>query len=68
MPGVPPVATPVVAPMVITEELPLLHVPPLTAVENDDEAPEQMPILPVIAAGSAFTVMTFVTPQPKDVL
>ena len=56
MPCTPPVTTPDNEPTVATPGVALVHVP-LAASLNDIEDPEHTVVLPLIAAGGAFTVM-----------
>jgi hypothetical protein len=55
-----PVTTPEVIPTVATEKLLLHHVPPDVALDNVVVEPEQTVAVPVMAAGSALTVIFFV--------
>lgn len=55
--------TPVVAPMVATDGVPLLHVPPPISVSVDDE-PTHAPATPDIADGNGLTVIGVVIVQP----
>lgn len=59
---------PVVAPMVATEVLLLLHVPPDVAIDSAEVAPAQTLEAPVISAGSVSTVTTIVLKQPDVIL
>jgi hypothetical protein len=45
--------------------LALLQVPPAVVVLNADVSPVQIVVLPVIAAGNPFTVITIVWLQPE---
>ena len=56
VPGVTPVTTPLPGTMVATRGSPLLQVPPALASLKFVVAPTQTELLPVIAAGSGFTV------------
>jgi hypothetical protein len=58
-----PVITPVDAPTVATEVLPLLQVPPDVASETVVVAPVQTVVVPVIADGAPLTVIAFVEKQ-----
>jgi hypothetical protein len=60
----PPVNKPDVKPIEATVVLALLHVPPDMASANVVVAPEQIPVVPVIADGWGFTVSIAVTEQP----
>ena len=59
-----PVSNPVAEPMVATDVLLLLHVPPVVASINVVVAPAQIVVAPVIAPGSGFTVIVVVVGQP----
>jgi hypothetical protein len=61
-----PVATPVDEPMVATDVLPLLQVPPLVASVKVVVAPTHTESAPDIAAGIALTVNALVAAQPVD--
>jgi hypothetical protein len=66
VPAFTPVATPPVV-IVAVEVLPLAHVPPVVVLLNEIVEPAHTDVVPVIAAGNAFTVTTFVAavvPQP----
>ena len=60
-----PLTTPV-EPMVASEVLLLLHVPPAVALLSVTDAPVHNPAVPFIAVGIAFTVAVVVTEQPVD--
>jgi hypothetical protein len=62
-----PLITPLAAPIVATDVLPLLHKPPVTASLHVVAAPMHTLPLPVIADGSALTVIVFVTMQPAPI-
>jgi hypothetical protein len=64
VPTVTPVTIPVDEPMVATDVLLLLHVPPPVALDNVVVAPTQTDNVPVIAAGNEFTVTTLVAAHP----
>ena len=59
-PATTPVTTPVADPTVATAGLLLLHVPPLGVHDSAVVALSHTAAVPVIAAGAAFTVITFV--------
>jgi hypothetical protein len=59
-----PYITPVDDPIVATETVLLLHVPPEVALDKDADALWQILLGPVIAPGTAFTVMGLVAAQP----
>jgi len=59
-PATTPVTTPVADPTVATAVLLLLHVPPTVAHARGVETPTHTVAVPVIAAGVALTVITFV--------
>jgi hypothetical protein len=59
-PGVIPVTIPVVEPMVATEVLLLFQVPPRVALLSVRVAPTHTFVVPVMAAGVAYTVTFFV--------
>ena len=61
-----PVAIPVDEPMVATDVLPLLQVPPLVASVKVVVAPTHAERVPEIAAGIALTVNALVAAQPVD--
>jgi len=61
VPAVAPLVTPEDAPMVATAGDPLLHVPPKDASLSVVTPPGQRVSVPVIDAGSGFTVTTVVT-------
>ena len=63
-PPVIPVRIPVVAPMVPTAVLLLLHVPPVVASPRVVVLPAHIVVVPVIPPGVGFTVMTVVVLQP----
>lgn len=63
VPGPTPTATPVVEPIVATDVVPLLHVPPTVEVLNVVDAPWQILVVPVMAAGNGITVNVFVVKQ-----
>ncbi len=60
VPAVIPDTTPVPAPTVATAVLLLLHAPPVLVVLSVVVCPTQALVLPVMAAGSGFTVATAV--------
>ena len=62
-PATMPVTIPVLL-IVPVAKLPLLHVPPVVASLSDVVNPAQTCAVPVIAAGTAFTVTIDVTVQP----
>jgi len=68
VPDVTPLTTPVVEPMVATEVLVLLHVPPDVPSVNVVVLPAQTEVVPEIVAGTAFTVTTAIARQPPDTL
>ena len=58
-----PAVTPYTLPLTFTVSIAvllLLHVPPAVASVNADTEPIQVHIVPVIASGSGFTVITVV--------
>jgi hypothetical protein len=55
---------PVPAPTVATAVLLLVHVPPVGVDASVDVLPKQIPVVPVMAVGIAFTVTTAVLKQP----
>jgi hypothetical protein len=62
-----PAAPPVTAPLAITVAIPgltLVHVPPVVASANVEEAPIHIFIPPDIAAGAALTLIILVTVHP----
>jgi hypothetical protein len=61
---VPAVTTPVDEPMDATALLLLVHVPPAVALLSAVVCPEHTASVPVMAAGSAFTVISAVIGQP----
>jgi len=62
-----PVTKPVLDPIVATDVLLLLHVPPLAAGSLKTEvSPTQALVTPVTIEGGALTVTTVVTRQPED--
>ena len=63
-PAVVPVTTPVPETTVATELDPVVHDPPGVASDNVVVRPEQMTLVPVIAAGRALTVKPEVVKQP----
>jgi hypothetical protein len=65
VPGTAVVRRPVPGLMVATAVLPLLHVPPETALLSEVVIPEQRPVAPVMGA-VAFTVTGLVTKQPPS--
>ena len=54
--------------MLATPGLVLLHKPPVLSVDSSVVLPIHTPRLPVVAAGSAFTVMVFVRTQPVPIV
>lgn len=63
-PAATPVTTPVDEPIVATVTLLLAHVPPVLALLSVVVAPVHTDVVPVIAAGSGFTVTTIDLAQP----
>ena len=63
-PIVKPAARPVDVPIVATAVLVLLHEPPGTASENNEDDPRQMVALPVIGLGNGVTVIGKVAAHP----
>ena len=61
-----PATTPVAVPTVAIAELDVLHEPPPVAEERVVLEPTQVLAVPLIAAGSAFTVTVAVRRQPVD--
>jgi hypothetical protein len=57
-PVVTPVTTPVVGSTVATAALPLFHVPPVVASASDVTEPGHTIVVPDIAGGTGFTVIT----------
>lgn len=55
---------PVADPTVATAVFPLVHVPPDVLLENVVVAATQITLVPIIEAGSAFTVTTAVLKHP----
>jgi hypothetical protein len=66
VPALIPLTTPVELPTVATAVLLLLHVPPPVAHESVVEPPAQALVVPVIAAGTEFTVRTAVDRHPLE--
>ena len=64
MPLATPYTTPVETPTVPTRPLLLLHVPPAGVPVSVVVLPAQIVVVPVMGAGSAFTVATAVLKQP----
>jgi len=64
VPAETPVTTPVVDPVVATLALPLLHVPPATALSRVVDPPEHTFRIPEIADGTSVTVSTTALRQP----
>ncbi len=60
MPAVSPLTTPVEEPMVATDMLLLLQLPPVVASDNVVVLPTHTAAVPVMPAGSGFTVATAV--------
>lgn len=58
-----PDTTPVLAPTVAIDVLPLVHVPPVVALLSVVFVPSHISNVPVIAAGSGFTVAVAVRIQ-----
>ena len=64
VPGATPVTTPVDASTIAILVLVLVHTPPVVALENVVVRASHNVLTPVIAAGTAFTVMVFIVRQP----
>ena len=58
--------TPEALPIVATDVVPLLHVPPEVVLLNVVLPPTQADNTPVIAEGAELTVKTALTEQPED--
>ena len=58
------VTIPVDAPTVAIPEAPLVHTPPVVVLESVDVAPTQADTVPVIVAGSGFTVTVETAKHP----
>jgi hypothetical protein len=65
VPAAIPVAIPVAATIVPTEGAVLLHIPPDTALVNNEPPPTQIFVVPPIAGGVATTVTETVLKQPE---
>ena len=63
MPNISPAAIPVDEPIVATNDVPELHVPPPASV-NVVVVPSQKEAGPLMADGNGFTVTTVLTVQP----
>lgn len=64
VPATIPVATPVVLPMVATEALELVHVPPVIPMVNVADEPSQTVVSPVIGGGNGVIVTVRDAEQP----
>jgi hypothetical protein len=64
VPAATPHAVPAELPMVATDVLLLLHVPPAVASLRVVQVPAHMVVVPMIAAGNGLTVATIVVVQP----
>ena len=65
VPPATPVTIPLPEPILAIEPLLLLHAPPAVPSVSDSVEPiHKDPVLPVIAPGTAFIVITAATPQP----
>jgi hypothetical protein len=61
-----PKTTPLAEPIVATDVLLLLQVPPVTASLRVVVAPAHKEVVPVMAVGTGLTVIVVVTAQPLD--
>jgi hypothetical protein len=68
VPAVTPVIAPVVEPMVATPVVPLIHVPPPVASVSVVVVARHIVVVPAIATGVGFTVITWARPVPHPVL
>jgi hypothetical protein len=68
LPALTGVTTPVNSPIVATEALSILQVPPLIASVSADGLPMHRFVLPPIAPGTGYTVTVVIAEQPAAVV